>query len=1075
MMRWMIATSLRLRFLLLVGAALLIVFGTTQFRNMPVDVYPEFAPPKVEVQVLCLGMPAADVEALVTVPMEQALNGIEGLDVMRTRSVNDLSDVVLIFKPHVDLMDARLRVQERVTGITSQLPRWATSPFMIQPLSSTSRVMKIGMTVKDKSTQNLIDTALTAYWTVRPRLMMVPGVANVAIWGDRWNVLQVHADAEKMRQHKATINGVMEAASDALDVGMLKNISGHEIGTGGYIDTPNQRLGVRHKLPNLTPEELAKMPVISDRDGGKGKAKAKANPGPIVRLGDVSTIVRDTQPHMNGDAIINDGIGLMLIVEKLAWGNTMEVTRGVEAALEQMRAGLPGIEIDTTIFRPATFIDDALSNLSHAMFIGFALIVVVLLLFLFEWRVALVSILSIPLSLVVAGLVLKYTGASINTMVLAGLVIALGVIVDDAIIDVENIVRRLRQRRLEGSTEPTWSIILSASLEVRAPIIHATMIIVATTAPIFMLEGLTGSFFRPLASAYALAILASMAVALTVTPALALVVLAKAPLNHHGSPVTRWLQNKYEALLAPIVARPGAAYATVAAVVVLGGAAVPLLGQGFFPAFRERDFLMHWVARPGTSHEEMLRIVQAGAKELRAIPGVRNFGAHIGQGTLSDEPVGMNFAENWISIDRNVDYDKTMAAVQAVVDTFPGLQRDVQTYLKERTKEVLSGTGHGVVVRVSGDDLGVMRKKADEVEALIATIPGVVHPHVQLLTEVPQIQIEVDLAKASRYGIKPGDVRRTASIFVASEEAGDIWRDGKNFEVHVWGAKRHRNSIMGVNDLMLDARDGTQVRLGDLAKVEFKPAPNMVLRENGSRRIDVSADVADSGKLADVAQEVQRRLKTVEFPRGYHAEVLGEYKELQMAQQRLLITSVGALVAVMLILQTAFNSWRLATLVIVTLPFALVGAVLATSIGDRVVSLGTLVGLLTVLGIAARNGILMINHFQHLERYEGEVFGRELVLRGARERLSPILMTSLAAGFGVLPLVIAGTVPGNEIEHPMAVAILGGLVTSTVLNLFVVPSLYLRFARPQGAVAPAPDPGPALDPAPNLYPLKGGL
>jgi CzcA family heavy metal efflux pump len=1050
MMRWIVATSLRLRFLLLVGAALLIVFGTTQFRNMPVDVYPEFAPPKVEVQVLCLGMPAADVEALVTVPMEQALNGIEGLDVMRTRSVNDLSDVVLIFKPGTNLMDARLRVQERVTSITTQLPRWATSPFMIQPLSSTSRVMKIGLSVKDKSTQNLIDTALTAYWTVRPRLMMVPGVANVAIWGDRWNVLQVHADADKMRQHKATINGVMEAASDALDVGMLKNIAGHEIGTGGYIDTPNQRLGVRHILPNLTPEELAKMPVISDPDRSKGKANPNA---PMVRLGDVATIVRDTQPHLNGDAIINDGIGLMLIVEKLAWGNTMEVTRGVEAALEQMRAGLPGVEIDTTIFRPATFIEDALGNLSTAMLIGFALIMAVLLLFLFEWRVALVSMLSIPLSLVVAGLVLKYTGASINTMVLAGLVIALGVIVDDAIIDVENIVRRLRQRRSEGSNEATWSIILEASLEVRAPIIHATLIIVATTAPIFMLEGLTGSFFRPLAAAYALAIVASMVVALTVTPALAAVVLANAPLKGHGSPVAHWLQQRYMTLLDPILARPGKAYTLVAVVVLIGLVVLPLLGQGFFPAFKERDFLMHWVARPGTSHPEMLRIVQAGAKELRAIPGVRNFGAHIGQGTLSDEPVGMNFAENWISIDRKVDYDKTVAAVQAVVDSFPGLQRDVQTYLKERTKEVLSGTGHGIVVRISGDDLRVMRTKAEEVEALIANIPGVVHPHVQLLTEVPQIQIEVDLAKASRYGIKPGDVRRTASIFIASEEAGDIWRDGKNFEVHVWGAQRHRNSMMGVNDLMLDARDGTQVRLGDLAKVEFKPAPNMVLRENSTRRIDISADVNDTGKLAAVAQEVERRLKTVEFARGYHAEVLGEYKELQVAQRRLLLTSVGALVAVLLILQTAFNSWRLAALVMLTLPFALVGAVLATSVSDRIVSLGTLVGLLTVLGIAARNGILMINHFQHLERFEGETFGRELVLRGARERLSPILMTSLAAGFGVLPLVLAGTIPGNEIEHPMAVAILGGLVTSTVLNLFVVPSLYLRFARPQGAAS----------------------
>ena len=671
-------------------------------------------------------------------------------------------------------------------------------------------------------------------------------------------------------------------------------------------------------------------------------------------------------------------------------------------------------------------------------------------------RVALISALSIPVSLVVAGLVLKLTGASINTMVLAGLVIALGVIVDDAIIDVENIVRRLRQRRREGSTQRTSAIILEASLEVRAPIIHATFIIIASTLPVFMLEGLAGSFFRPLAMAYALAILASLVVALTLTPALALVMLQNAPLQRHVSPVASWLQDRYVRLLERIVDRPAAAYSTVLVIVLVGILTVPMLGQGLFPAFKERDFLMHWVARPGTSHAEMLRIVKAASVDMLAIPGVRNFGAHIGQGTLSDEPVGMNFAENWISIEKNVDYDQTVAKVQAVVDAYPGLQRDVQTYLKERTKEVLSGAGHGIVVRISGDDLAVMRGKAKEIEALLATIEGVVHPHVDLVTDVPQVQIEVDLEKASRYGIKPGDVRRTASIFVASEEAGDIWRDGKNFEVHVWGDARHRNSIYGVNDLMIDAARGQRVRLGEVASVKIQPAPNMVLRENGTRRVDVKADVGAGGDLGVVSRALEEKLKTVEWPRGYYAEVLGEFRERQAAERRLRTMSGVAVVLILLILHTAFGSARLVLLVGLTLPFALVGGVLATALGDRIMSLGTLVGLLTVLGIAARNGILMINHFQHLERYEGESFGRALVLRGARERLSPILMTSLAAGFGVLPLVLAGTIPGNEIEHPMAVAILGGLLTSTILNLFVVPALYLRFGKPRSASDLAP-------------------
>jgi CzcA family heavy metal efflux pump len=1045
MMRWIIGTSLKLRYLVVVGASMLMFFGVLQLRDMPIDAFPEFAPPRVEIQTLCTGLSAKDVEELVSVPLEQGLNGIEGLDVMRSKSVSQLSSIVMIFKPGTDLMQARLLIQERLTAISPRLPRWANSPFMLQPLSSTSRVMKIGMSQADKSSAAHVDMALTAYWTVRPRLMRIPGVANVAIWGDRWHVKQVLVDPELMKKHNVTLEQVMNSAGDAVDVGQLKFRGGFEIGTGGFIDTPNQRLQVQHQLPNLTAEQMAGIPI----EVPKGSKP--------VYLKDVARLVDMDEPPgsvMVGDAVINDGLGLMLIVEKLPWGNTLEVTRAVEAALKDMAPGLEGIAVDTEIFRPATFVETSVNNLGRAMIIGFLLVVLILILFLFEWRVALISAISIPLSLVAAGLVLNWTGATINTMILAGLVISLGVLVDDAIIDVENIVRRIRQHRLEGSTKSTASIVLDASVEVRGPIVQATMIILVSTVPIFLLSGLTGSFFRPMALAYGLAILASLLVALTVIPALALILLSKAPIERRESPLVRWLQRGYTALLARIIPRPTVAYATVALVVAGGVLVVPLLGQNLFPAFKERDFLMHWVVTPGTSREESVRITTQASRELRAIPGVRNFGAHIGQGTLSDEVVGLNFTENWISIDPAVDYDTTLAAVHKVVDGYPGIQRDVQTYLKERTKEVLTGSSDAVVIRIFGDDLDVLKEKADEVKELVAGVDGIIDEHVTLQTNIPQLHVEVDLAKASRYGIKPGDVRRTAATFIASEEAGDIWRNGKNTEVHVWSVPEARNSINSVRQLQMDAPDGRRVPLGELADVKMVPTPNQILREGGSRRIDVGANVAEGAALNDVVAEVQSRLATVDFPPGYHPQLLGEYKEAQAAQDRLLLFAGIAMLGILLLLATAFNSWRLAFLVLLTLPMALVGGILAAWATGGILSLGSLVGFFTVLGIAARNGILMINHFQHLEREEGEKFGRDLVLRGAKERLAPILMTSLAAGLALVPLVVLGSRPGHEIEHPMAVVIIGGLVTSTLLNLFVTPSLYLRFGGRRDASAP---------------------
>jgi Cu/Ag efflux pump CusA len=467
---------------------------------------------------------------------------------------------------------------------------------------------------------------------------------------------------------------------------------------------------------------------------------------------------------------------------------------------------------------------------------------------------------------------------------------------------------------------------------------------------------------------------------------------------------------------------------------------------------------MHWVTAPGTSHPEEVRITTEASKELRAIPGVRNFGAHIGQALLADEVVGVDFGENWISVDPTVDYDKTLAHVQEVVEGYPGLRRDVQTYLKERIREVLTGGGEAIIVRISGPDLDVLRSKAEEVRQAVAGVEGVVEDHVDLQKDIPQVDVQVDLAKAQRFGIKPGDVRRAAATLMAGEEVGDIFRDGKAYDVQVWSRPEIRRSLTDVRQLLIDTPGGGHVRLGQVAAVTLKPTPNAIEREANTRKIDVGANVRGRD-LGSVIGDVEDRLDAIQFPLGYSFELLGEYAERQAATQRLQGYALAAAVGVLLLLVLAFGSWRLGLMAFLALPMALVGGLIGAFLGGGIISLGSLVGFFTVLGIVARNGIMLITHCQHLEREEGMSFGPALVLRGAKERLSPILMTALATGLALVPLVVAGDLPGHEIEYPMAVVILGGLVTATLLNLFIIPSLYLRFGRPRSRPAP-PAPSP---------------
>jgi CzcA family heavy metal efflux pump len=1044
---------LKLRLLVIAIAVALMYFGYAQVRGMPVDVLPEFAPPRVEIQTEALGLSAAEVEQFITVPMEQdMLNGVAWLQDIRSESVTGLSRIELIFEPGTDLQRARQVVQERLT-MAHALPNVSKPPFMIQPLSSMSRTMMVRLTSDDVSP---IEMSVLARWTIRPRLMGVPGVANVAIFGQRERQLQVQVDPERLNNEGVTLAQVVETTGNALWFSPLTFLEASTPGTGGFIDTPNQRLGIQHLLPIETAEDLAQITLAGEN-------------GSSLQLADVATVVEDHQPLI-GDAIDPEEQGLLLVIEKFPEANTVDVTRDVEDALAALAPGLAGIELDTTVFRPATLIETEINNLGVALLLGLALVVLLIAGVFFDWRTALVSAAAIPLSMLVAVLVLHLRGETFNTLVFAGLVIALGIIIDDVITVTDTIKRRLQEHRQAGSDASTASIVLNATAEARGPIIYATLIVLLAAFPIFFLGfmgGLASEFFGPLALSYALALVASTIVAMTVTPVLAVLLFDRATGPLRESPLVQWLQRIYASGLSRVVRTPTAVYIGVAALVVIGLAVIPSLGQSMRPTIEERDLLIQWDGAPGTSHPEMSRVTALASEELRAVPGVRNVGAHVGRAITSDQVAEINAGEIWVSIDPAADYDATLASIGSVINGYPGLSHELRTYSDDRISEILSGTSHDIVMRLYGPDLGVLREKADEVLQAFTATSGVADASIDFQTEQPQVEVEVDLAKAQQYGLTPGDVRRASSTVISGIEVGNLFEEQKVFEVMVVGVPETRHSLDSVRQLLIDTPDGGQVELGDVADVRVVPNLMSIKHDSVSRYIDVTANVVNRD-MSSVVGDIEARLATISFPREYHTELLGGFAEHQAAQQRLLGFGIAAAIGIYLLLQAAFSSWRLATVVFLTLPSALVGGVLAAYLGDRVISLGSLVGFLTVLGIAGRNGIMLISHYQHLEREEGMVFGPELVLRGARERLAPILMTALATGLALVPLVFRGNVFGYEIVRPMAVVILGGLITSTLLTLFAMPPLYLRFApsaQPSAVPAPAEEFEPAVSPA----------
>jgi CzcA family heavy metal efflux pump len=1050
-----VGTSLRFRLLVVAAAGLLFAIGISQVRSAPVDVLPEFTPPYVEIQTEALGLSAEEVEELITVPLEaDLLNGVEGVDVIRSKSLAGLSSIVLVFDSEFDLYKGRALIQERLTQQgAAALPNVSKPSVMLQPYSSSSRVLIFGLSSDEVSP---IEKSVMARWTIQPRLLGVSGVANVSIWGFRDRQLQVLVDPETLRDRGVTLEQVVESAGNAQVSTPLSFLEGSTPGTGGFIETPQQRLGIRHILDKLTdPKTLGRVPV--EGTGGK------------LALSDVGDVVVDHQPLI-GDAVVNDGDGLLLVVEKFPGADTLEVTRGVESALEDLKPGLGGMEPDTSIFRPATFIETAMDNVALAVVIAGALAALILAAFLFEARALLVSLFTVPLSLVAAALVLNILGETFNAISFAGLAVALLVVIDDAVAGTENIARHLRRQREAGSDRPAFDIVRQATHEIRRPLTYATMISLLAVLPVAAMAGRPGAFFEPLVLAYALAVVAAMVVAMTVTPALSLLLFSRGSGIRRESPLLRRFRPRYDRTLSGVVGRPRAVLVAAVAAVAVGVAVVPLLSTSLIPSFKERDLFVRLNAEPSTSNTRMTEIATQVSRELRSLGGVDNVAAQVGRAINGDQLVDVNSANLMVSLDSDADYDTTLRSIKDVVADVQGARTDVVTYSEQKIRDVgalregdnpitgdglnvLTGSDRPLVVRVFGPELDVIKAEAAKVQTLVSQVDGVVDPRIDSPVEQPNIEVEVDLAKARQSGVRPGDVRRAATTFVSGLNVGSVFEEQKVFEVVVQGTAATRRSMADVRDLLIDTPSGGHVRLGSVADVRVRDHSIAIERDAVSNYLDIAANVSERD-LGDVAADIESRLRDSVFPLEYHAEVLTHTTSSEIGSTRMLLAGVAAVLAALLLMQAAFTSWRLALLGLLSLPVALVGGALAALINGADLSLGALIGFLALVGLATRNGMVLIRHLQDLQRYERVPFGADLVRRGAGERLGPIMTTASAAAAAALVFVILGSRPGLEIVSPMAAVILGGLVTTTLLSLFVLPTLYLRFGGRQPELSP---------------------
>jgi len=1014
-------------------ALALFATGMVSLGRASLDVFPEFSPVQVVIQTEAAGISAEQVETLVTRPIEATLSGVSGLHTLRSQSIPGLSVVTLVFADGTDIYRNRQLVAERMSALTAVLPA-GINPTITPLTSSASTILGIGLHSKNSggkklnlmALRTLVDTSL------RPQLLAAEGVADINVFGGEETQWQVQLDSEKLAARKLTVQDVL---------GALKAAGRTE--SAGFIEGPNQRLVVQLEGTPDSLDALARRIIVQRPDGP-------------VRFSDIGLVRTGAAPSING-ASINGEPGVFLMVQGQLGANTKSVTQTVEKALADIAPLMQaqGVEVEARMFRPANFIDIAIGNVQRDIAIGSILVVAVLVIFLFNARTALISATAIPLSLLSAIQILQSFHVSLNIMVLGGLAIALGEVVDDAIIDTENIFRRLRENRQRSDPLPLSEVVYQASLEVRSSVVYATFIVALVFVPLLTLSGVAGKLFAPLGLAYILAILSSLVVAVTLTPALSLLLLGKSGLKSSEPPLIAWIRPRYVNLLASFDQKPRRVLTLTAVLLAMGLSLLPFFEGEFIPPLKEGHFIVHMTLVPGSSARETLRMGDRVSASLRAIPGVRSVAQWVGRATNGADTAGVHYSEFEVELDpldgrgqtRVLNQIRSLIGNEKQAGQFPGGNFAVNTFLTERIEETVAGYAASVVVNIYGPDLDALDADARQVAEVLAEIPGASDVQLQAPPGFPEFSIRFRPERLEAYGLKIGEVMDTLQVALQGRQVGEVHQQQRTIPIVLKAVNHERESLDAIGRFLITTPEGRQVPLSELAQLSQHGGRYKILHLAGKRVQTVTANVVGKD-LTEFTQLAREKLaQQAHLAPGDYVVFSGDAEAQAQARRDLILQSLLCTFGIVLLLYLAFGSVRPLIITLLNLPFALIGGVLAVLVTGGWLSLGSLVGFVTLFGITLRNSIMLVSHYQYLTRVEGLPWNAETARRGAAERLPSILMTALVTALGLLPLALGSGEPGREIEGPMASIIVGGLLTSTLLNLLILPAVFLHYGR----------------------------